>query len=506
MWRNPQHTSNHDCKAQDRRVRSLPFTFLLFTTAAYPALSILGEYVMTGIRAKLQRYLDVARRFGESPSGSVAIIFGLLVIVVCGCIALSLDYGRAVTFRSRLQSAVDAAALAANPLGIATPAEMQANVAAYFNANTQGQTFGAVSVAATATPIADGVRVTATATVPTKFAKVLGISTIPVSAVAEAVSSKAGFEVSLVLDNTYSMVGSKLDGLKSSAKSLVDQVVAVSVPGSVKFGLVPFSNYVNVGKQYRGATWLSVPNDSTQTTNQCWWDQLWKNCTTQTGTCYNDGVPYSCSWSACEPDGPPFQTCGDVTSTSVWNGCVGSRTPQDLTAPLSAVSPAPGIMNVACPSPLARLTNDDAAIKAQIDGMIAQGETYIPSGLIWGWRTLSPDAPFADATGPNANPRKRKIMILMTDGENTKSQNGLAHDGTDAAAANATTAQLCSNIKNEGISLYVIAFTVTSPQTKSLLQSCATNGGYFYDAVDSAALQQAFSSIAGSLTKLALYR
>ena len=66
------------------------------------------------------------------------------------------------------------------------------------------------------------------------------------------------------------------------------------------------------------------------------------------------------------------------------------------------------------------------------DVLVAQGETYLPSGLIWGWRVLSPTAPFtkveASANQPAStissyhNPRWRKIMVLMTDGEH------VAHD------------------------------------------------------------------------------
>jgi SRSO17 transposase len=95
-------------------------------------------------------------------------------------------------------------------------------------------------------------------------------------------------------------------------------------------------------------------------------------------------------------------------------------------------------------------------------------------------------------------------MILMTDGDNTRSQVDANHEGGDAAAANTTMSQLCTNIKNEKIELYTIAFTVTSAPSKTLLQSCATSSAHFYDATDSAALQTAFSRIAGSLQRLAL--
>ena len=92
----------------------------------------------------------------------------------------------------------------------------------------------------------------------------------------------------------------------------------------------------------------------------------------------------------------------------------------------------------------------------------------------------------------------------MTDGENTKSQWDVAHEGTNTAASDAEMAQLCTLIKAESIELYTIAFTVTNQQAKNALKACATNSAHFFDSTDGTALQQAFSQISGSLVKLSL--
>lgn len=455
---------------------------------------------MTRIKNRVSHYCSDTR-------ASVAMLFGLTIFVLCGSIALGLDYARALALRTKLQSAVDAAALGANPNGTANDPAMIARVNENFNYNMQNQKYGAVAINVTSTPIPQGVRVDATADVPTSFGRLLGINKMPVSVKAEAINAKTNFEIALVLDNTYSMSGSKLSDLQSAVKTLVTNVDTASAPGTVKYALVPFSNYVNVGVANRSATWMSVPQDYNESGNYCYTTTDWPGCpaTTTTGTCYNDGVPYSCSYSSCTTPGPPQQLCYDYAYTYTWNGCAGSRIPApDVDVTASMAAPIPGILDVGCPSELTRLTVDAATVKSQIDAMVAQGETFIPSGLMWGWRVLSPGPPFSDAAPYKSNPPTRKVMILMTDGENTKSQSDVAHEGTDTAASDTEMAQLCTLIKAENIELYTIAFTVTNQQAKNALKACATNSAHFFDSTDGTALQQAFSQISGSLVKLSL--
>lgn len=68
--------------------------------------------------------------------------------------------------------------------------------------------------------------------------------------------------------------------------------------------------------------------------------------------------------------------------------------------------------------PIVRLTTSSASIKSAIDDMTAVGDTNIPLGMSWGWQMLSPSAPFSDGA-PYGTPHLRKIIILMTDGDNT---------------------------------------------------------------------------------------
>ena len=51
-------------------------------------------------------------------------------------------------------------------------------------------------------------------------------------------------------------------------------------------------------------------------------------------------------------------------------------------------------MNVSCGSEILDLTTNLTDVEAHIDSLSASGNTYIPAGLIWGWRMLDPDLPY----------------------------------------------------------------------------------------------------------------
>ena len=172
--------------------------------------------------------------------------------------------------------------------------------------------------------------------------------------------------------------------------------------------------------------------------------------------------------------------------------------------------------------PMIRLTTDSASVKTAITNMTAIGETNIPLGLMWGWHTLTPNAPLADGLAYNT-PHLKKIIILMTDGENTNYDNGdgnasyysgigyvwQALTGITASMSSSQRTQqldnrlstLCTNIKARGIIIYTIRVEVTSGSS-SLLQNCATTPDKFFDVTDVSALGAAFDAIAADITNL----
>jgi hypothetical protein len=92
--------------------------------------------------------------------------------------------------------------------------------------------------------------------------------------------------------------------------------------------------------------------------------------------------------------------------------------------PFGATSPQGTGPNYGCTTnpitPLADVTVPDglAAIKAAIDAMAPNGGTNVPEGLAWGWRTVSGGAPFTEGR-PDSEKGNDKVVIVLTDGENT---------------------------------------------------------------------------------------
>lgn len=63
------------------------------------------------------------------------------------------------------------------------------------------------------------------------------------------------------------------------------------------------------------------------------------------------------------------------------------------------------------------LTDDPGDVIDAIDAMIAEGGTNVHEGTAWGYRVISPDAPFTEAE--DYDQATSKVLIIMTDGENT---------------------------------------------------------------------------------------
>lgn len=227
--------------------------------------------------------------------------------------------------------------------------------------------------------------------------------------------------------------------------------------------------------------------------------------TTVNSTCTNDGITSPCSWQSCNgyTQQGTYQSCPSPVNHT-WNGCVGSRNlPTDVgpNADLAdSTNPIPALLDYWCSAPLQRLTSNQTLVQTAINNLTAAGETYIAPGLLWGWRTLSPNTPYAD--GAAYNSRTRKYIVLMTDGFNTHSPNYPDHEGANTTDANNLTAQTCAAVKAKGIKIFTVAFQVTDTTIKSILQNCASASTAYFDSTSAADLQTAFQSIGNAITQV----
>jgi Flp pilus assembly protein TadG len=400
--------------------------------------------------------MRLVRSWWAAASGNVGVAFALAIIPLCAVLGIAIDYLRASNLRNVLQGAVDAAVLAAGAEGGNDEAALRDTIALYMNANLSAHTKAAVGAIRITFRRPATIRVEAEAVSQNALLKIVGLNETPVAVSSEALRANP-LEVALVLDNTGSMLGAHEAALRKAVRELADTLMIDLA--DVKVAVVPFSQYVNVGVENHAAPWLklrAIPADET------------------------------------------------------WTGCVRSRAlPLDLTDRLPEV-PYPILTqqtslppNQFCPGPLTPLTADKSVVIAAIDGMVMNGQTYIPAGLMWGWNVLSHHPPFTEARAKNV----RKAMVLMTDGANTRSNFAFGfHEGRDIPLAVDTMLTLCSNIKETGIHLYTVAFAipVTDQPVIDQLRECASDSGSAFTADDGAALVQTFSDITRQLQKLRL--
>ncbi len=441
--------------------------------------------------------------FAGDRRGNVAMIFSLALVPLLAGVGFATDYASGLRQKTIMQNALDAGVLA----GAGAVARNDPDPASVVRNYVSGEmaTKQAPNPAVTVDVQASGV-VTASAQIalPTEFMKFIGIPSTNITVNSQATFGSGNLEVAIVFDTTYSMNGTKLATAQQAASNLVDTLFALpNAASTIKVGLVPFTYYVNVGTSNAGALWLTStsPNIYQTSYTTCAVPATYSPIRTQQ-TCYSDGTPYDCSYNA---QLTPASMCVTTPGTgmSTWNGCVGSRNdPLDLTDTVAPTDPVPALIGYGCSSPLQRLTTNGALLKSQIQSLYATQETYIAPGLLWGWRVLSPNPPFADGAAYGA--AAHKAIVLMTDGANTHSPNYPDHEGTDVNLANKLTDKTCAQIKAAGVTIYTIAFDVTDKQIKKVLQGCATTTIFYYDASTNADLQAAFASVGSQMTALRL--
>src|SRR5690606_24463766 len=118
--------------------------------------------------------------------------------------------------------------------------------------------------------------VSGTSNAPIAFGNLFGYDVWPVTASSSADIAYATYEVGLVLDTTGSMAGGKLAAMKDAVNGLIDSMSKqVNDTDKLKFALIPFSSFVNVGPGFgpsfdlngkqiagTGAPWLDLKGES----------------------------------------------------------------------------------------------------------------------------------------------------------------------------------------------------------------------------------------------------
>lgn len=437
--------------------------------------------------------LDVVRRncraFAASENGNVIMLFSLAMIPLMGLTGVAVDYSRASAIKAAMQAAADSAALGlSRSASSMNQAGLDAAAANYFNATfTRPEIAGPQVTASYNTANGTSVTVNASAVLQTTFMGVVGIKQMPINVSSTAAWGNTRLRVALALDNTGSMAWSgKMDALKTAAKNLLNQLkAAASQNGDVYVSIIPFSKDVNVGKDSYTQNWID-----------------WEDWDDDNG---DDVNTTTCTTKKTGKSGKATKKC--TTSTTwvpynhnTWNGCITDRdknydisnTGPDTTKP-KTLFPAEQYDN--CPVQLMPLSYDWTKLAGKIDSMTPNGSTNVTIGLVWGWHSLTQGAPLS-APAEDSKYEYQKVIILLTDGENTENR-----FSDTPSAIDERTKKACAAVKAAGITIYTV---LVMEGSQSLLKECASDSSKYFYLTSASQLVTAFDQIGTSLTKLRL--
>lgn len=461
-------------------------------------------------RTRLMRAKTALARFAPDRSGNIALMFAVLAVPMISAVGMAVDLSRAYRVTSITQNALDSAVLAAGRAGQTTTtntlAAAQTAATSYYNAAKPADVLSStISLAADSTNT--NFTLTATSWVSTPFLGVLSrmftapapsgapsgcsssyscmkISRSATASIGAGGNGGSNVEVSLMLDVTGSMAGTKLTTLKSAATDLVDTIIWQDQSRyTSRMAIVPFAEGVNVGTYY-----TAVTNESTTQSSGWGWGWGW-----------GWGGGGTVTVDPCVVDRTGTHAAKETApGPSAWIPTFYDATNSASCYPESSIVP---------------LTSNKTTLKNAITGLAANGGTAGALGTQWAWYMISPtwasiwgtaSAPgaYADLTTLNSNgaPKLKKFAVLMTDGD----YNLMGGNNTSTTTVNNAALAVCTAMKTAGIVVYTVGFQLSGNTPKTMLTNCASSSDKFYDAASEASLQAAFRDIALKISSLRL--
>lgn len=455
------------------------------------------------------------RRFRASSDGNFAVNMALLAIPVMAAIGASVDYTLLSRQISQLQDAADSAALtAALEGGRKTPELVQA-ADNFFESNVEPELLGKVR--------SKRLKVTRTSTgynyeyivkyrFPTSLLQLVGMRKLNGTVAAMAGSGYGKTEIALVVDSTGSMGrDNKMPELKAALDGFFDRFQPMR--RSVRFSIVPFDTQVRLERvRFNDPALNEADNPYSMDTD----------CGALSGTEYEQCVAYQRDCGSLSaggddddnddddaPSRPPI--CDNTAKTSKdndtisansdllgvgrleWTGCVIDRNQPHDTTSTPVTSEATGYPPAYCANeglqPILPLTN-------RINALQPSGNTNLTIGMQWGMETLTKPAPFTETEAGVITEPLRRIMIMLTDGNNTQNR-----WTTDSGDIDARSLRACTNVKALVDELYTIRVIEGN---EALLRQCASTPEHFYNISRADDLTVVFEEIARRIASVRL--
>jgi len=333
------------------------------------------------------------RAYRDDEEGALLIFALICFIGMLAGAGMAIDFMRYENERVKLQATLDRALLAAASLSQELDAE-EVVVDYFAKSGLQGYTLNVT--------VDEGINyktVSATASVLQNnfFLNMVGIDTLSAQVAGTAEERIQKVEISLVLDISGSMGWySRMTNLRSAAKEFVEALLGSSDPNEVSISIVPYTADVVVGSSLLAHF----------------------NATNEHG--YSSCIRF---------EDADFETTS-ITMTESLNrlghfdrSSTGSSSP--ISSPWCKTNENLGIL---------AFSTSETALDARIDALVADGATAADNGMKWGVALLDPavqgvvtnmiatgEVNSALAGRPVAydDPETLKVVILMTDGENT---------------------------------------------------------------------------------------
>ena len=414
--------------------------------------------------------------FKRDRRGTVAILFAGALVPIVAFMGAAVDYARTLKVRTVMQGAADAASMAAATASATSTANRTQIAQNVFAANAKLSQFG-IDATPSVTVAPGNVQVTASASVPTVFMKMVNVNQLTVSVSSGVTTAGKTLELAMMLDVTGSMGGQKIQDMKWAAKDFMDIVMPNGGGDSpTKIALVPFSNRVNAGEFAAAVTGLA-PTRTTTTSNR---GRGRGRGGSSTRTDYL--IP-------CVTERQGFDRYTDEEPGA--GSYVGSYNPGSSTSSQYSSSGNCSIPEVK------PLSNDRADLRDHIDSFTAAGGTAGHLGTAWAWYMLSPKW---NSIWPGHHAREYgvgtniKAVVLMTDGAyNT--------DYSSGYSSTTMSRELCERMKAEGIVVYTVGFQIPNHSTqRQTLVQCASSENHYFFPYNGEDLRTAFRSIGQALT------
>ncbi|KQV68261.1 hypothetical protein ASC90_11580 [Rhizobium sp. Root1220] len=432
----------------------------------------------------------------HSERGNVAMVFALLLVPLVVAGGAGVDLARYEAVRVEMQDGLDRGVLAAASL---TQKQKTADVLqSYMNNLDYAKDITIRFNEATAL---NSRKITAQAsyTIGTAFLHLAGVKTLNITTVSSAEEAKQNIELSLMLDMSGSMVGSKIKNLKAASQQFIDQILTAETKEYTTVSVVPYAGHVNVGAavfDQLGGKRLA--------------QQIPKKDPNYKGSCFElDASGYG------SDSIPTFKDRGQLPTFTNWNFETTDKEKKWWWCPGEEDS-------------ITYFSNDATYLKSRLSTLALYDGTGTQNAMQWGYMLLNPgsrsivqaaiatgrmSSAFANRPAAFNASDTMKVLVLMTDGVITaqyrpkdynRSPDLKPDNNTMSGDTAAMLSKVCSTAKAKGITVFTIGFELGS-DTAAIngMKNCATSAAHFYQA-SGTGIGDAFKSISTSIRKLRL--